>query len=164
MKRKMITALSLILGACILGCGSAETETPGYGKATDFEIRDINGNTVKLADYSGKVIILNFFATWCPPCRREMPDFNEIAKKYPDDVKIIAVNVGREALPTVQSFASRNKLDITIALDDGSVGKAYGPISAIPVTVMIDRKFNIAKRYIGLRQQEVFVADIEKLL
>ena len=149
--------------ALVIGCGTTQAEKPEYGRAADFEAQDINGNTVKLSDYSGKIIMLNFFATWCPPCRKEMPDFNEIAQEYKQKVEIIGVNVGREGLPRVKSFAERNNLTFSIIADDGKIANLYGPINAIPVTVIIDKEFNIARKYIGMRPKEVFVSDIEDL-
>lgn len=164
MKRKTVFLTALFLSAFIVGCGSTHAEKAGHGKAQDFELADINGKMVKLSDYSGKVIILNFFATWCPPCRMEMPDFDRIQKEYGKDVKVIAVNVGRESIEKVKEFARSNNLEFTIAMDDGAVSRLYGPIPGIPVTVIIDKNFNIARRYVGLRPKEVFVRDIKDLL
>jgi len=144
------------------GCGNGLAQRPTMGKATDFELADINGNTLRLSDHSGKVIILNFFATWCPPCRMEMPDFNEISETYKGEVEIIAINLG-DPVQKVKEFADELGLLFTIASDDGNVSNAYGPIRAIPVSVVIDKDFNIAKKYIGARPKEIFVGDIEEL-
>jgi len=164
MRLKTYVLLLLFLTAFSIGCGNMPAEAPHGSKALDFTLKDINGDEVRLSDHSGKVIMLNFFATWCPPCKAEMPDFNEIQNEYKNDVKIIAVNVGGEALSKVQKFASRNNLTFTIALDDGRVSDLYGPIRGIPVTVIIDKDFNIAKKYVGMRTKEVFVKDIEENL
>jgi cytochrome c biogenesis protein CcmG/thiol:disulfide interchange protein DsbE len=164
MRKKNIFLITLILLTFIFGCGSTEAEKAVYEKARDFEIQDIYGNKVHLSDYSGKIIILNFFATWCPPCRRELPDFNAIAIEYEKDVKVIAVNVGRESAPYVRDFAKNNNLNFTIVIDEGQISALYGPITAIPVTVIIDRDFDITKRYVGLRTREVFLEDIQKML
>ena len=150
--------------AVTVGCGNAEVGETLKDKAPDFKLKDIKGNEFALSDYAGKVIVLNFFATWCPPCRQEMPAFDEIAKEHEKDVEIIAINIGREPLPKVIEFANRNKLEFTIAMDNGTVSDAYGPINAIPVTVLIDKEFKISKRYIGMRSKETFVKDIEELL
>lgn len=155
-------AVLIIFG--ILLSANAETRTSGYGKAMDFRLEDINGDIFSLSEYSGKVIILNFFATWCAPCRMEMPGFNRIQAEYKDDVKVIAVNIGGESLSRVRKFADANKLIFTVAIDDGSVGNLYGPIRAIPVTVIIDKKFDIVKKYIGMRTKKAFVRDIDELL
>jgi len=133
-------------------------------RTADFELEDINGRKFKLSDYSGNVIILNFFATWCPPCKAEMPDFNEITREYANDVTIIAINVGKEPLSKVRSFVEANKLRFKVAMDNGYVSRLYGPIRAIPVTYVIDRNFNIARKYLGARTKEVFVKDINELL
>ncbi|MGB2705255.1 MAG: TlpA disulfide reductase family protein [Candidatus Omnitrophota bacterium] len=164
MRKLTVFLLAASLATFAIGCGNTETQRSQYGKARDFELNDINDNEVKLSDYSGKVIILNFFATWCPPCRVEMPDFNRIQKKYAKDVKVIAVNVGRESAQKLRGFARSNNLEFSIVMDDGAVARLYGPIPGIPVTVIIDRNFNIARRYVGLRPKEVFVKDIEELL
>jgi len=162
-KKRIIFLLSLFFIVFVIGCGNTRAERGEYGKAMDFEAQDINGNTVRLSDHAGKVILLNFFATWCPPCRKEMPDFNEIAREYKQKVEIIGVNVGREGLPKVKSFAERNNLTFSIIADGSEIAGLYGPINAIPVTIIIDKEFNIAQKYIGMRPKEVFVSDIEAL-
>lgn len=164
MNRITVFLAAIFLATLVVGCGSSRAEKAAPQKAWDFELEDINGNKVKLSDYSGKVIILNFFATRCPPCRVEMPDFDKIQKEYASEVKVIAVNVGRESREKIREFARGNNLGFTIVMDDGTVIRLYGPIWGIPVTVIIDRSFNIARRYVGLRSKEVFVKDIEELL
>lgn len=159
----IIAGIILIIFGITILCGNAHAQQSMYGKAIDFRLDDINGNAVRLFDYSGKVIILNFFATWCPPCRTEMPDFNEISDEYENEVEVIAVNVGRESLSKVKDFAREYNLRFIIAMDDGEVSRLYGPIRAIPVTFVIDKNFGIARKYIGARSKEAFVRDIEQL-
>ena len=161
--KKAILFLVLFMAMFAIGCGSTEAQKSQYGKAPDFQIKDINGQPVKLSDYSGKIVILNFFATWCPPCRMEMPDFERIARNYPNDVKILAINVGRESVAKVKDFVSENSITFTVAMDDGNVSNLYGPIRGIPVTVIIDKNMNIAQKYIGMRTEEVFVKNIREL-
>jgi len=164
MKKLILCICVLAAVSVIFGCGETRAEKTSYGKAPDFSLTNIDNERFKLSDSSGKVIILNFFATWCPPCRKEMPDFNEIAAQYADKVKIIGINVGNEDIDRVREFVERNGLKFTIAIDEGKVTALYGPINAIPVTVIIDREFNIYKRYIGLRSKDTFLRDIEELL
>lgn len=167
MKAKISLLLILSLGMFAIGCGNiqaAEGASPDKPKATDFDAIDINGRAFKLSDYSGRVIILNFFTTWCPPCKAEMPDFNEIAKDYEGVVTVIAINVGNEPLSKVKDFVKRHNLEFTIALDDGKISKLYGPIRAIPVTVIIDKNFHIAGTHIGQRSKGVFVTNVKALL
>lgn len=163
--KKLILFVSIITTTLIIfGCGETLSERASYGKAPDFSLTSLNNERFNLSDFSGKVIILNFFATWCPPCRREMPDFNEIAVEYGDKVKVIGINVGNETASNIKDFVESNNLTFTIAIDDGKVASLYGPINAIPVTVIIDKNFNIYKRYIGLRSKETFTADVKELL
>lgn len=159
MKRSSFFLLILLGIVCVFGCGNAS-----IAKTADFALTDINGKEFRLSDYSGNVIVLNFFATWCPPCREEMPAFNQISREYADDVTVIAVNVGNEPSSKVQSFVSANGFRFTVAMDDGNVSGLYGPIKAIPVTVIIGRDFNIAKRIVGSRSKEAFVEIIKGLL
>lgn len=157
----------VILGALLsfsLGCFSSQAQKDFKGEsAPDFTLKDLKGNSFKLSDFSGKIIILNFFATWCPPCRSEMPDFNQIQKANPDTVKIVAVNVGGENVNQVSNFVSQLGLEFMVARDDGKVANMYGPIRAIPVTFVIDKNMNVQKHYIGARPKEVFEKDIEEL-
>jgi peroxiredoxin len=162
--RRFSAGFSIIVAIVLLitGCGSKSGE---ISKAQDFTLEDMSGNSFSLSDHSGTVIVLNFFATWCPPCRSEMPDFNEISREYAGKVTIIAVNVGNESRSKVQGFADKLGLDFQVAIDDGGrVTRLYGPIRAIPVTYLIDKDFNIAKKYIGARSKDVFVKDIQGLL
>ena len=164
MRKTIISLAVLSMLMLAIGCGSTEAQKSQAEKAPNFTLKDLNGATVRLSDYKGKTVILNFFATWCPPCRMEMPDFNRIQKEYEKEVKIIAINVGRENPIKVQDFAKANNLTFTIAVDDGSAADLYGPINAIPVTFIIDKNLNIVKKYVGARPKEVFVADIKGLL
>ncbi|NQT22010.1 MAG: TlpA family protein disulfide reductase [Candidatus Omnitrophica bacterium] len=163
MRKKLAVIFVSFLLLFGLGCGNTYSGNTPFGKAVDFQLEDINGKAIKLSDYSGKVIILNFFGTWCPPCRAEMPAFNEISKEYKNDVEVIAISVGGDPTPKVKSFAEKHNLTFTVAVDDGKVSRLYGPIRAIPVTVIIDKDFNIAKKYIGARSKEVFVKDVTEL-
>jgi peroxiredoxin len=153
----MIFALSLVMSG--FGCSQSQAEK---GAAQDFSLTDINGETVQLSSFKGKVILLNFFASWCPPCRMEMPDFNEIAKTR-DDVAVVAVNVGDESVQKISEFAKSNGLTFPIAKDDNNVSRMYGPIRAIPVTILIDKNFNIAEKFIGARSKADFEAAIDKI-
>ena len=163
MKKNLTIQLLAFLFLFSFGCGNASTESAPSEKARDFTAYDINGSPVELSAYKGSVIILNFFGTWCPPCRMEMPDFNEIAKEHRNDVKIIAINVVGENVSKVKEFADSYKLVFPVIIDDGKLASLYGPIRAIPVTVIIDKNFNIVKRYVGARTKDVFETDIREL-
>ena len=161
----MKNILFLLLAGTILliGCSGA-VESAGE-KAPDFSLQDINNRTVRLSDYENSVIILNFFATWCPPCRTEIPDFIELMDEYGDeDFVIIGICLDRGDIETVRNFASQYNIDYPILLDDGLVSEAYGPISSIPSTFIIDKKGNIVEKIIGARNKDYFENIIKPLL
>ncbi len=163
MKKITIVLIAGFLLTLSLGCGRSSAEKAAYAKAADFTLNDINGKEIRLSDYSGKIIILNFFATRCPPCRREMPDFNEIAREYKDDVEVIAVDVDQESPSKLKDFAERYNLKFKILIDDGEASALYGPIRWIPTTFIIDKDFNIARKYTGSRTRQQLAEDIKEL-
>lgn len=120
-----------------------------YGKAIDFTLSDINGKRVTLSDFKGKNVYLNFFATWCPPCRAEMPDIEKVYQKYKaKNLVVLAVNLGEDS-KTVKDFFAKNNLSFNALLDsDKSVAQKYA-ISAIPVSIFIDKQGNIAAKQVG---------------
>ena len=163
MKKIVMTAVLFCLFGLLVGCQDVYSQKPSYGKAEDFVLKDINGKNIRLSDYSGKIILLNFFATRCPPCRMEMPDFSEIALEYKGRVEVIAVDVDRESPVKLKNFAERYNLKFNILIDDGKVSRAYGPIRYIPATFIIDKNFNIARKYTGPRSRQQLAEDIEEL-
>ena len=159
-------SLFLFLAGMLLlaGCGSAGVGTV-TDKAHDFTLQNINNRTVRLSDFENKIIILNFFATWCPPCRAEIPDFVELVNEHDSkDLVIIGVSLDRGGVDTVKEFAEKYKINYPLLLDDGLVSKEYGPIRSIPTTFIIDRKKNITEKIIGSRSKNYFEGAIKPLL
>ena len=154
----------LLLAGMILlfGCSNVESADK---KATDFSLENINNRTVRLSDYENKVIILNFFATWCPPCRSEIPDFVELMDEYGDkDFVIIGVSVDKTGMSEVKKFAGEYNINYPVLLDDGLASNAYGPIRSIPTTFIIDKNGNIVDKIIGAREKDYFEDAIKPLL
>lgn len=140
-------------------------DTIELGKAKDFTLVDLNGNKVSLSDFRGKKVFLNFWATWCPPCKAEMPEIEKVYQETKDsDFVILAVEIG-EPLDTVKPFISKNNYNFKVLLDqDQSVASAYG-ISAIPTSFFIDEEGNIiSKRVGGMNYEEMKenIATLEK--
>jgi peroxiredoxin len=116
-------------------------------KAPDFELKTLTGETVKLSSLKGKKIMLNFWATWCPPCKAEMPDLEKLYKQKDEDLVILAVNIDPQL--DVKGFADEYGITFPILLDDDdSVNEAY-QILSIPTTYFIDREGNIQTKFIG---------------
>lgn len=162
-KLRSVKVLAVVLGMFLLGACSSSGAMEIGKKAVDFTLSDIDGNKVGLSEYSGKVVILDFFADWCPPCRQEIPDFMALEREYGDEgfAMIGVALVDRNA---AKSFSEKMGINYPILIDDGNVSAAYGPIRSIPTTFVIDKEGRIAKVYIGYRPKDVFEKDIKELL
>jgi cytochrome c biogenesis protein CcmG/thiol:disulfide interchange protein DsbE len=158
-KRIFLKAFALVVTAFILSaCGRSVPAT-----AADLNLKDLNGNVVNLSDFKGKVIILDFFATWCPPCKQEIPDFIRLQNEYGDKgFTMIGISLSR--MSDMQSFARDFGINYPVLIDDGYAAAVYGPIRSIPTTFVIDQNFKVVKKYIGFKPREVFEADIKALL
>lgn len=131
--------------------------------AADLDLRDLSGKIVRLSDFKGKVIILDFFATWCPPCRKEIPDFIELQNKYGDE-GFTMVGISLSRMGDMKPFAEKFGINYPVLIDDGYASAVYGPIRSVPTTFIIDQNFKVVKKYIGYRPKEVFENDIVELL
>jgi len=138
-RRIVLLALAVItIGLLALpGCGLTPAPIIGY-PAPDFTLIDLDGNAVHLKDFRGKVVFLNFWATWCPPCRIEMPEMEELYQEYKDkDVAIIGVDL-RESESSVKSFVEENGYSWTFVIDStGEVARDY-MVTLIPSSFFID--------------------------
>lgn len=150
--RKLMLAASIII--FILSVG-AKAEKSGYGDqnyppAPDFSSTDLMGNDVSLSDFQGKVIFLNFWATWCPPCQAEIPGFVEMFEKYKaKGMQIIGISVDRIKPEKVLEFAKKYKVNYPIIMADSELIQKYEPGRAIPVTIIIDPQGRIRSKHIG---------------
>lgn len=129
----------------------------------NFKLKDLSGNEVSLSDFKGKKVFLNFWATWCPPCKAEMPDIENLYNETKDsDLIILAVNIGDDK-NTTKSFIDKNKYGFTVLLDlDQSVAAQYN-IAAIPTSFFIDKEGNIVTSIKGGMTMEEMKNYISKL-
>ena len=122
-------------------------------KAPGFSLPDTRGKMVKLSDYKGKLVVMPFFATWCPPCRKEMPTIQKLYEELKSNKKIaiIAVGIDRGGKDKIISFAKENGLTFKILVDeDNKVANSYG-VSNIPTVFIIDKKGRIIEKVVGSR-------------
>ena len=143
--------------------GVATAAQPVRPKAPDFSLPTVNGDTLTLSDLQGNVVILNFWATWCPPCRAEIPSFIELQDEFGDQgLTIVGIALDKPA--SVVKFYQEYKMNYPVVFGNRTVAAAYGGITGIPTTFVLDRKGRIVKKYVGMRSKEVFQEDIVTLL
>ena len=133
--------------------------------APDFTLLNLAGNTVNLSDYSGKVVLINFFATYCPPCRMEIPDFVKLQKEFsPKGFTVIGISVDNDGERVLPPFVERLEINYPVLLATTKVLKDYGNIYALPVTFILDRDHKIVKKITGMVNEEELRPIISKLI
>lgn len=133
-------------------------------KAADFTFKDLSGKDVSLADFKGKVIILNFWATWCGPCIYEMPDLEKLYQKYHQEgLQVIGLTLQSPKKQVPQKIAQAG-VTYPILLDAEEAVESYGPFSSIPQTYIIDRQGEIVAEIIGMQSYSQFEKKIKKYL
>ena len=167
-----IGCAALLLGATGLlapGCGSDDCqpldevllETP-EGLAPTFQLQDVGCRTVSLAESNGQVRLIDFWATWCPPCREEIPMLNELNRDYKDKgLTILAISDERSGI--VRDFAADAGMDYTNLIDPGDVGQAYRVVG-LPTAFLIDREGRIVDTYVGPKSRPRLEQQIRELL
>lgn len=129
----------------------------------DFTLTDMNGEKVDLRQYEGKPVLLNFWATWCGPCKFEIPAFVALQDKYRDEgFTVLGVSVDDPA-PALRSFAAEYKMNYPVLMADDAIQEAYGPIFAIPVSFFIKKDGMICKKHFGPATKEQFEEDVRAL-
>ena len=142
----------LAAGAAVLRAQSENVPAP------DFVLKDLQGKDLKLADYKGKVLVLNFWATWCPPCRAEIPDFVEAyAANKNKGLEILGVSVDRMTADRLLPFVSKAKINYPVVLADAKIVQDYEPGDYIPATIIIDKKGIVRHRHVGQIDKETLV-------
>ena len=133
--------------------------------APDFELLALDGRPLKLSDLRGKAILLNFWATYCGPCKIEMPWFVELQKEYgPQGFQIIGVAMDDASTDEIAKFAKQMGVNYPVLIGKDSVADSYGGVSVLPTTFFVDRDGKLIAREFGLQSRSVFVDHIKKAL
>ncbi len=164
-----IVGVAAVLG--VVACSPAPPSKPAVRadsrrqRAPDFALKDAGGKLVHLADYRGKVVILDFWATWCGPCTIEIPWFTEFQRKYKDrGFEVLGVSMDEDGWKAITPFVARKKMNYRVVLGDDKTGDLYGGLEALPTTFVIDRNGRIAAVHVGLADKKDFEDAIETLL
>jgi thiol-disulfide isomerase/thioredoxin len=140
---------------------ASSARTPAVG----WKLTDLNGRNVSFSDFRGKIMILDFWATWCLPCRVEIPHFVELQKQYGNKgLTVIGVSLDEQGPKVVKKFVKQLGVNYPIVIGNAKVAESYGGIDAIPTTFVIDRQGRIASRHMGYDDKTVFEKEIQSLL
>lgn len=141
-----------------------DTTDQEFKDAPDFTLQTMEGETFTLSEYKGNVVVLNFWATWCGPCREEIPDFMELYEEMKDDGVLFAgVSLDEEGWEKVRPYARDMEINYPIMIDDGNVSRQYGPIRAIPTTFIINKKGQVEYVAPGMLNKEKLQPILQKL-
>jgi len=133
--------------------------------APPFTLKDLNGRTVRLSDYQGKVVLINFWATWCPPCRAEMPDLVRLQREHgKEGLQIIGVTYPPEQKARVRMFARSLKVNYPIILGTREFKARFSSEETLPLTVVINRDGKVSDIISGILLREEFDEKIKPLL
>ena len=166
-----VTAV-VVLALLLFGasCTSQQKQAPAVpgNPAPAFSLNDVDGKPLRLSDLAGSVVVLDFWATWCDPCKKSMPEFEQLSREYGNRKVVvlgISLDKGGDAAAKVRAYAADKKLTYRMAVDDCSVAKAYG-IVRIPAMVILDRRHVIRETYPGFRPGlgKEIALEVDKLL
>jgi thiol-disulfide isomerase/thioredoxin len=131
----------------------------------DFKFKDLDGKEVALSSFKGKVVLLNFWATWCGPCKAEIPGFVELQAKYKDKLTVVGLSVDDPA-DKARAFATEYKINYPILLGEGNeeVQDAYGPIWGIPASFIISKDGKLCRKHLGIAPKAVFEKEVVALM
>jgi thiol-disulfide isomerase/thioredoxin len=163
----------LCLGLLTLGCqtrleeAEAQSIKPEKERklAPDFNLKDVNGKPAKLSEYKGKVVLLNFWATWCGPCKAEIPWFIEFEKQYKDQgFAVLGVAMDDEGWDVVKPYIESKQINYRVVMGTDMVAQLYGGVDSLPSTFIIDRDGRVAAVHIGLAGKNDYRNDVVQLL
>jgi peroxiredoxin len=164
----LVVALMLVFGfkmARHSSQGVAAGNAQMNGIAPDFTLQSLDGKTVRLSDFRGKPVVLNFWATWCGPCKIEMPWFVDLQKQYgPAGLQFLGVAMDDASTKDIAEFAESMKVNYPILIGKESVGDAYGGVQFLPETFYIDRNGKVIDKAFGLKGRGEIEDAIKKIL
>lgn len=138
----------------------------GAGRmAPPFSLPDISGNSVSSSRFLGKPTVINFFATWCPPCREEVPGFVEVYNKYRSGgFELVGISLDTDTKGNLPAFLMQNRIEYRVLMGDLATARAYGGVSSIPTTFFVGKDGRIMNVHVGYMDRDAFEREVQKLL
>lgn len=188
-KTLLTTFTLLVLASSLVGCSPTKEDSPPKPKVTAgteadagsrgakaamalpviapapaWRLTDVNGAPVSSDQFKGKVMVVDFWATWCPPCVKEIPGYVELAQKYAKDLVIVGISLDQGGPEVVKQFAAKHRVQYPLVMGDEKVVAAFGGVEAIPTTFLIDRQGQIRDRKVGAEETASYEKKIVALL
>ena len=168
--RAVVAALAILSGAWLFFTRHNRASRAGrlhQGQtllAPDFTLPQLDGQTLRLSSYRGKVVLLDFWATWCVPCREEIPHFMELQDKYrADGLQIIGVSMDDGPEP-VRSFFQEFHMNYPVVMGNAKIGERYGGVLGLPIAFLLDRDGRVYAKHIGATKPEIIAKEVVALL
>ena len=166
---RFCAAAMLLCFAPLLACAQQDTEpvirfVRNPDPAPDFALKSLDGKPIALAAFRGKVVFLNFWATWCGPCRAEIPDLIALQSRYKDRLQIIGLDVDDDDPAEIQKFISDTGIQYPVAMASGDVRAEYGGIPALPTSFVLDTEGRVVQKHVGLFDPALYETEIRALL
>ena len=169
--RRFACSVTASVILCFLACTAlAQQPTIRFVRnpdpAPEFKLDGLSGRLLSLADFHGKVVLLNFWATWCGPCRAEIPDLVELQKKYNDRLQIVglAVKDDDEDVDAIKNFITKSGINYPVAVATDEIRLQYGGVAALPTSFVIDAEGRVVQKHEGLRDPVLYEVEIRSLL
>jgi thiol-disulfide isomerase/thioredoxin len=171
----LFSVLCFVAGAFVLvACGASSARSPQGGNvirfvrnpdaAPEFKLDALDGKPLSLATARGKVVLLNFWATWCGPCRAEIPDLIALQQKYKDQLQIIGLTVDDDDESTIKQVVADEHINYPVAMASPDVRLQYGGIAALPTSFVLDARGRVVQKHEGLRDPALYETEIRALL
>ena len=176
-------AFLLAAASFLAGCGRTQTThadgTAGNQEGQDaepirfvknpdaapgFRLNDLDGKPLSLDEAKGKIVLLNFWATWCGPCRAEVPDLVDLQKRYADKLEIIALVTEEDDADQVRRFVLRSGINYRVAIASDDIVEAYGGIAALPTSFVIDARGRVVQKHVGLNDPTLYERELKAML
>jgi len=163
MTRRLL--LVILFAVIVTGCSKGDSGQSLSGGAPDFTLPAVDGSMVSISDYSGKVILVDFWATWCPPCLEMIPVLSKLHKKYSEKgLVILGVSLDNEGLAMLGSFVHEKMIPYKVVMGDKRIGNAFGGVSSIPTMYMVDRDGRLVRKLTGYHSYGQLEEQVKKYL